>query len=341
MDPWRTFEKDHVHQDVLDQTQNLLLRLISYIAFDFDSESQYEHDISPALKDFVAIFTKTLFMPSMIAQFYLKYSNRYQQCLSTIHTYLNRIIDEEVDESQHTTQQRKRISLIGSLVHSLEKNSEKESKKTEAEKEGLSRNEIIQEMLLFLFAGFETTATALCWFIHLVSKNPRVQKQLKDELSVTRFTPENIDSLPYLNAVVSEVLRFAPPSIGTVRTLTMNDRLPSCGAQLYKGEQVTVSFYNLARDPRYWKVDPNSFYPERFLNEDEDKSHHPYALVPFGGGHRKCKGELLALFELKVIIARLMQHVTIVDSGDSLNAGQFKQNFTIVPKYVAVKILFD
>ncbi|CAF1040197.1 unnamed protein product [Rotaria sordida] len=95
-------------------------------------------------------------------------------------------------------------------------------------------------MLLFLVASFETISNALSSFIHLI------------------------------NALIKEVLHFSPPSSGTVRTLTINDYLLHSGFHLYKGEQIIILFYNLARNQRYWKIDPNIFYPERFLNEDQE-----------------------------------------------------------------------
>ncbi|CAF4751731.1 unnamed protein product [Rotaria sp. Silwood1] len=153
------------------------------------------------------------------------------------------------------------------------------------------------------------------------------------------LTLDRLDSLVYLDAVINEVLRFAPPVDGTYRTLTVDDRLPESNAQLYKYDQVCISFYNVARDPRYWSVNPELFYPERFL--DEDKCHHPYAFLPFGSGHRQCVGQDLARFELKVIVARLMQYVTFGDGGPQVNAGGQMCALTIMPKYVDVTIRFD
>jgi cytochrome P450 len=161
-------------------------------------------------------------------------------------------------------------------------------------------------MFLFLLAGFETTSTALAWFTHFMSKYPPVQQKSKAELMMVDGNKkdlllERLDSLVYLDCVAKEVLRFFPPSNGTARTLTMDDRLPESGAQLYKGDSVLIPFHNLARDTRYWSIDSEFFYSERFLGED--KNHHPYALIPFGNGHRQCIGQDLARFELKVIVA--------------------------------------
>ncbi|CAF3826154.1 unnamed protein product [Rotaria sp. Silwood1] len=149
---------------------------------------------------------------------------------------------------------------------------------------------------------------------------------------------DRLDSLVYLDCVINEVLRFSPPFPGTLRTLTIDDHLPNSGTQLFKGNQVEIPFHTLARDTRLWSIDPKLFYPERFMGED--KNHHPYALIPFGGGHRQCIGQDLARFELKVIAARLMQQVTFGDGGPEVNMGGHLERFTILPKYVGVTIEF-
>jgi cytochrome P450 len=207
---------------------------------------------------------------------------------------------------------------------------------------GLSRTEVCHEMLLFLVAGSETTGTALTWFIYFMSKNPRVQAKIKEELGdsqYSRMAIEQIESLTYLDCVIKEVLRFVPPVVGTTRKLTIDHRLPGSGAQLYKGDEIFIPFKTLTRDKRYWKIDPDLFYPERFQGGDKD--HHPYASIPFGGGHRQCIGQDLARFELKVIIVRLMQHVTFGDGGDKVNAGGYVPRLTVIPKHIGVTITFD
>ena len=175
-----------------------------------------------------------------------------------------------------------------------------------------------------------------------MSKYPRIQTKIKAELGDNkhnRMTVEQIDSLTYLDCVLRELFRFIPPAAGTTRTLTVDDKLPSSGAQLRKGDEVFISFHNLARDKRYWKIDPELFYPERFQGEDKD--HHVYASIPFGGGHRQCIGQDLARFELKTIVVRLMQYVTFGDGGEQINSGGCIQRLTSVPKNIGVTITFD
>ena len=208
---------------------------------------------------------------------------------------------------------------------------------------GLSRVELLDEMRLFLLAGFETTSTALAWFIHLMSKYPQVQQKIKMELKNEHenddLTLDRLDRLTYLDCVLKEVFRFRPAINGTVRTLSVDDRLPESGAQLYKGDQVLVPFHNLAHDHRYWKIDPEQFHPERFLHQDKD--HPTFALIPFGQGHRQCMGQELAQFELKVIAATLMKHLTFKDGGPEINAGGQISGLTVMPKHFAVSVEFD
>ena len=181
-------------------------------------------------------------------------------------------------------------------------------------------------MVVFLVAGYESTSVALAWFIHLISKHPRVQQKIQTEMMVDNseqsFSLDRLNSLVYLDCMINEVLRFSPLANETVRTLTVDDCLPESGVQLFKGDSVIIVFYNLVHNIRYWSVDPTLFYPERFLGED--KNHHPYALIPFGSSHYQCIGQDLARFELKMIAARLMQHVTFDDGVSDGKTADFK-----------------
>ncbi|CAF1278630.1 unnamed protein product [Adineta steineri] len=273
---------------------------------------------------------------------YTKLSRRHRRAKSIITRYIYQMIDNEMTASEESRAQRKRTCLIASLIASLQEDEEMEAKKSENEKKGLSRAEVLQEMLAFMIAGYETTSTALAWFIHFMSKYPHVQQKIKEELIKTGgeqdLTLNRLDSLVYLDCAINESLRYAPPADGTMRTLIADDRLPECGIELHKGDNVFIPFYNLAHDERYWSIDPKLFYPERFLNED--KNHHLYALIPFGSGHRQCIGQDLARFELKVIIARMMQQVTFIDGGPTVNSGGHITSMTILPKHVGVGIEF-
>ncbi|CAF1155310.1 unnamed protein product [Rotaria sordida] len=343
---WRSSSSDQIHCDILQQSQNLLLEIFGFIGFDYDFDAlggTENNELAQALRNYLGMVEIGSYLPNFLFRAYMKFSPKYQRIQTTIKRYLYRMMEQELTETPESRAQRKKTSLIASLVASLQTDEQAEERKSEEEKKGLIRREILGEMLMFLIAGFETTSTALTWSIHLLSKHPEVQQKIKAELTKENVHHDLIldrfDSLIYLDCVIKEILRFSPPVHAVARTLTMNDRLPNSGIQLYKGDQILVSVWTLSRDSRYWSIDPELFYPERFLGED--KNHNPYAFFSFGSGHRQCIGQDLARFELKVIVARLMQYVTFIDGGPEVNAGGHVQGLTVMPKYVGVKIKFD
>jgi cytochrome P450 len=111
------------------------------------------------------------------------------------------------------------------------------------------------------------------------------------------------------------------------------------GVSIRRGQHLFLALYNMNKDSRYWHHgDPTQFVPERFLAEDKD--HHPFAMVTFGGGHRACLGQDLARFELKLIIVRIMQRgLTFHDTPE--NIGGYKQQVTCPPKHLVVHVKMD
>ena len=350
---WRNYNNDStkVHLNMIEQSQQLLLAIFGYVAFDYDLQTlddEYnsnKNQLTQAFHDHLQAAVVCIQLPTILARLYLLLSLQYRRSIATINRHLERMIEQELRQTPETRAQRKRTSLIASLVDSLQSDEILEETKSEENKKGLSRDEVIGEMISLLSAGYGTTATALVWLIFHLSKHPTVQNKLKKELhqyGQQRLSPEQLDSLVYLDCVLRESLRFTPPNPGTLRTLVADDQLPATGAHLKKGDQVMVPFYNLNRDERYCpgSTDPNQFHPERFLNENNENTKK---LVPmtFGGGHRQCIGQDFARLELKAICARLMQHVSFADGGDKLNAGGYKQMDTILPRHIGVTITFD
>ncbi|CAF1292294.1 unnamed protein product [Rotaria sordida] len=343
---WRSSSSDHIHCDILQQCQNLVMEIFGFIGFDYDFgtlRGTDNNELAQALKNYIGTWEFGSYLPSFLFGAYLKLSPKCRRTHTTIKRHLYRMIEQELIETPESRAQRKKTSLIASLVASLQTDEQAEERKSEEEKKGLTRREILGEMLMFLIAGFETTSTALAWSIHLLSKHSEVQHKIKAELLKENvhhdLILDRLDSLIYLDCVIKEILRFSSPVETVSRTLTMDDRLPKSGIQLYKGDQIFIPVCILSRDPRYWSIDPELFYPERFLGED--KNHNAYAFLLFGSGRRQCIGQDLARFELKVIVAGLMQHVTFIDGGPEVNAGGRASGLTAMPKYVGVKIKFD
>ncbi len=164
--------------------------------------------------------------------------------------------------------------------------------------------ELRDELLTLLFAGHETTATALAWALYWIHTYPEVRSKLLAELQTLGSNPEPIAvfKLPYLTAVCNETLRIHP-----VAMLTF-PRSPKVPTELlgYPLDPDTIVLGCIYLTHHREDLYPNShqFRPERFL----ERQYSPYEFLPFGGGVRRCIGMALAQYELKLVLAYLLSH---------------------------------
>jgi cytochrome P450 len=163
-----------------------------------------------------------------------------------------------------------------------------------------------ETMTLFL-AGHETTALTLSWTWYLLSENPAAEARLHEELSGVLGgrapEPADLERLPYLQAVVNEVLRLYPPAYLLARTSIAPSNFG--GYDLPVGSTILVSQWVMHRDSRFYD-DPDAFRPERWL--DGLATRLPAgAYFPFGDGPRRCIGQGFALLESALVIATIAQ----------------------------------
>ncbi len=180
----------------------------------------------------------------------------------------------------------------------------------------LSPDEIRDQLVTFLFAGHETTATTLavaCWFL---ADDPTVRDQLETELQAVCGDRDpsvgDLADLEYTEAVLREAMRLYPPVTGVYRepqaeTVLAGYRIPS-------GTTLQLSAYGIHRDERWW-ADPKTFRPERWL---ADTDRPEYAYFPFGGGPRHCLGMRFAMIELQLALASLVHRVEFSRVTESL-----------------------
>jgi cytochrome P450 len=163
-----------------------------------------------------------------------------------------------------------------------------------------------ETMTLFL-AGHETTALTLAWTWYMLGENPAAEALLHEELHgvLDGKPPEAADlmRLPYLQAVVNEILRLYPPAYIVARTSVEPCQIG--GYDFPTGTTFLMSQWVMHRDPRYFD-DPDAFRPERWLDGLADRL--PAGVYfPFGGGPRRCIGQGFAMLEASLAIATLAQ----------------------------------
>lgn len=180
----------------------------------------------------------------------------------------------------------------------------------------LSTEEVEDQMLTMIFAGYETTAAALGFAWYSLAMNPDIRQAFHDELDAVLGdelpTPEDIANLDLTNRIVTETLRLYPP-IHTIPRETTRD-IQVDGYQIPAGEEVHLSIISAHRDKRFYD-NPLSFRPDRWTdNFEEELTDH--AFIPFGGGRRTCIGREFARLEATLVLATIGQQWTLEWAGE-------------------------
>ena len=173
--------------------------------------------------------------------------------------------------------------------------------------EGMSDQQIRDEVITLIYAGYDTTSRGLTWTWHLLGQHPdvsdRLQAEVREVLNGRLPTFDDLSRLPYTQLVVQESLRLMAPIWAIGRRAVDDDEID--GHHIPASAYITMSPYITHRHPDFWE-NPEQFDPERFTPErsvDRDK----LAYVPFGMGQRLCIGKDLAELEMPLIVASLAQ----------------------------------
>lgn len=166
---------------------------------------------------------------------------------------------------------------------------------------GLTDEQLRDEMMTLLVAGHETTATTLCWIFGHILSHPPVLARLLDELA---NAGDDVQRLPYLDAVIKESMRITPilPFVGR----KLKEAWQVGDVEVPAGAVLSPCVYLTHHRADLWPR-PEAFDPERFL----DGRLNPYAWFPFGGGVRRCLGMAFAMFEMKVVVAQVLRRVRL------------------------------
>ncbi|XP_052603447.1 cytochrome P450 2D20-like isoform X2 [Peromyscus californicus insignis] len=158
-------------------------------------------------------------------------------------------------------------------------------------------------------AGMVTTSTTLSWALLLMILHPDVQSRVHqeiDEVIGQGRRPEMADQarMPYTNAVIHEVQRFADIVPVNIPHMTSRD-IEVQGFLIPKGTTLIPNLSSVLKDETVWEK-PLQFYPEHFLDAQGRFVKHE-AFMPFSAGRRACLGEPLARMELFLFFTCLLQ----------------------------------
>lgn len=171
----------------------------------------------------------------------------------------------------------------------------------------MNDQQLRNEVMGLLIAGYETTANALTWTYYLLSQNLWASERLRDEvdqvLGKRRPTSADLTHLPYLRLILDESLRLFPPAWIIGRRAIADDVMG--GYHIPAGTVIAICIYTLHRHPAFWEQ-PDLFDPERFTQE-RSVNRKRYVYIPFSIGPRQCIGSNFALLEASLILACIAQ----------------------------------
>ncbi|CAO2630215.1 Cytochrome P450 3A9 [Lemmus lemmus] len=209
---------------------------------------------------------------------------------------------QRMKENRMQEKEKQRVDFLQLMINSQNSNI-KESHKA------LSDLEIVAQSVIFIFAGYETTSSALSFALYLLAMHPDVQKKLQDEIdaSLPNKAPPTYDTLvqmEYLDMVINETLRLYPIA-GRLERVCKAD-VEVNGVLIPRRTVVIVPTLVLHKDPKHWS-EPEEFRPERFSKKNQDNI-NPYTYLPFGDGPRNCIGMRFALMNMKIALVSILQN---------------------------------
>ena len=173
--------------------------------------------------------------------------------------------------------------------------------------EFMSEDQVRIESLQLMVAGNETSSNALTWIFYLLGRHPQYISLIREEIANVigndPFDFDNLHELHLTRRVLDEALRLYPPFWMIDRTALEDDEVG--GIRIPAGILVVPYIYGTHHNPALWS-NPEAFDPERFSPE-RSKDRHRFAYLPFGGGPRLCIGNNMAIVQILLIVATLVQ----------------------------------
>ncbi|GFX01718.1 cytochrome P450 4V2 [Trichonephila clavipes] len=279
----------------MDKDFSVIKKPLSHVALDIICETMLGSAIGAledadmqhvkAVRRLTDMFMNKVFKFWLWPFFIFRFSSYYKEVLYYVTLYQDlarsalKERKEEYLSKNKTKCKKKRTALIDALL------------KLHLESQELSEEDVVEEIITFILAGYETVAMSLTWALYLIGLYPDVQEKIQEEIDkvfgeeIDRdITEDDLNQLNYLNCVLMESNRIytTVPMFGRE---SLKDTV-ICGHTIPKGASCLVLSYFLHKDENVFP-DPEKFDPDRFSPENSTKIPEG-AYVPFSVGQRNC-----------------------------------------------------
>jgi cytochrome P450 len=194
--------------------------------------------------------------------------------------------------------------------------------------QSMADENIVDNIVSFLMAGYDTTAFALTWTLYLISQSPEWEARMLAEVAEVAgdgpVTAAHAENLPIVKQVLNESLRLFPTAPVIVRDILEDTEFD--GIRVPAGTIGLIPIYTIHRHRSYW-TDPDRFDPSRFSPETK---YSRFQFMPFGAGPRICIGAAFAMIEATIMLATFIRaaHFELEHGHDPRPAGRM----FLVPK---------
>ncbi|KAJ5161058.1 Oxidoreductase FAD/NAD(P)-binding [Penicillium capsulatum] len=312
---------------ITDDFTRLTLDTIALCAMGTRFNSFYHDDMHPFVEAMVGLLSGSgarAFRPALLNSLPTGENAKYWSDIE----YLRKLSQELLDARRNNPEDKK--DLLNAMIQGRDPQTGR----------GITDESIIDNMIIFLIAGHETTSGLLSFLFYYLLKTPGAYKKAQEEVDTVigkrKVSVDDMSKLPYVTALLRETLRLKPtaPIIGVHAHPTKNHESPvTLGGGKYvlkEDEPILLMLGQMQRDPKVYGSDADEFRPERMLDENFEKL-PKNAWKPFGNGMRGCIGRPFAWQEALLVVAILLQNFNFQMDNPSYDL-RIKQTLTIKPR---------
>ncbi|MDT0442253.1 cytochrome P450 [Streptomyces johnsoniae] len=290
VETWRDGEEIEVVHEIT----SVVLRIAVETMFSTRLKPPTAASIADDFRLLTAAVFRRMLTPAALTRLPTPGNRRYARARRHLRSTVRGIVaDRRAEDADHG-------DLLASLLGAQDPDSA-------AEGHALSDAELAEQVVTFLSAGTDTTASTLAWALHLLTRHPGIAERLRAEadavLAGGPVSAAHVPRLELTSRVVNETLRLYPPGWLTTRRVTADTVLGGVG--LPEGTTVAWSPYVIHRRPELY-ADPERFDPDRWQDSPPGRS----AYIPFGGGARKCIAERFAFTHVVLALAAITSRWT-------------------------------